>query len=103
MNVIPAAVACVALLSSEVATAQEGIQSQFRQKWSYDVTFSAPVTLDPSAVIAEKVARIDGQDHAADRRRTCAQATDPSVSTMGRPSCAAGLPPGLGQQNVLPG
>ena len=49
MNVIPASVACVALLSSEVATAQEGIQSQFRQKWSYDVTFSAPVTLDPEA------------------------------------------------------
>ena len=27
----------------------EGTQSQFRQQWSYDVTFSVPVTLDPEA------------------------------------------------------
>lgn len=27
----------------------EGTQSEFRQQWSYDVTFSAPITLDPAA------------------------------------------------------
>jgi len=27
----------------------EGRQSEFRQQWSYDVTFSAPITLDPAA------------------------------------------------------
>jgi len=27
----------------------EGTQNEFRQQWSYDVTFSAPITLDPEA------------------------------------------------------
>ena len=27
----------------------EGMQKEFRQEWSYDVTFSAPITLDPAA------------------------------------------------------
>jgi len=27
----------------------EGTQSEFRQQWSYDVTFSAPIALDPAA------------------------------------------------------
>ena len=27
----------------------EGTQSEFGQKWSYDVTFSAPIALDPAA------------------------------------------------------
>jgi hypothetical protein len=27
----------------------EGVQKEFRQEWSYDVTFSAPITLDPGA------------------------------------------------------
>jgi len=27
----------------------EGTQNEFRQQWSYDVTFSAPITLDPAA------------------------------------------------------
>ena len=27
----------------------DGTQSEFRQQWSYDVTFSAPITLDPAA------------------------------------------------------
>ena len=32
----------------------EGMQDQFRQKWSYDVTFSAPVALDPDAKTTPK-------------------------------------------------
>jgi hypothetical protein len=27
----------------------EGTQNEFRQQWSYDVTFSAPIALDPAA------------------------------------------------------
>lgn len=27
----------------------DGTQCEFRQRWSYDVTFSAPITLDPAA------------------------------------------------------
>ena len=27
----------------------EGSQNEFRQQWSYDVTFSAPIALDPAA------------------------------------------------------
>lgn len=27
----------------------EGAQNEFRQQWSYDITFSAPITLDPEA------------------------------------------------------
>jgi hypothetical protein len=27
----------------------DGTQSEFRQQWSYDVTFSTPITLDPDA------------------------------------------------------
>ena len=27
----------------------DGTQNEFRQQWSYDVTFSAPITLDPAA------------------------------------------------------
>ena len=27
----------------------EGVQNEFKQQWSYDVTFSVPVTLDPDA------------------------------------------------------
>lgn len=27
----------------------DGTQNEFRQKWSYDVTFSAPIALDPAA------------------------------------------------------
>ena len=27
----------------------EGTQKEFKQEWSYDVTFSAPITLDPAA------------------------------------------------------
>ena len=32
----------------------EGLQDQFRQQWSYDVTFSAPVALDPEAKTTPK-------------------------------------------------
>jgi hypothetical protein len=32
----------------------EGTQDQFRQKWSYDITFSAPVALDPDAKTTPK-------------------------------------------------
>lgn len=32
----------------------EGMQDQFRQKWSYDITFSAPVALDPDAKTTPK-------------------------------------------------
>jgi hypothetical protein len=27
----------------------EGVQKEFEQEWSYDVTFAAPITLDPAA------------------------------------------------------
>jgi hypothetical protein len=32
----------------------DGTQSEFRQQWSYDVTFSAPITLDPTAMTAPR-------------------------------------------------
>ena len=32
----------------------EGAQKEFRQEWSYDVTFSAPIVLDPAARTAPK-------------------------------------------------
>jgi hypothetical protein len=32
----------------------EGTQNEFRQQWSYDVTFSAPITLDPAAKTVPK-------------------------------------------------
>ena len=32
----------------------DGTQSEFRQQWSYDVTFSAPITLDPAAKTLRK-------------------------------------------------
>jgi len=32
----------------------EGTQSEFRQQWSYDATFSAPITLDPDAKTVRK-------------------------------------------------
>jgi hypothetical protein len=32
----------------------EGMQDQFRQKWSYDITFSAAVALDPDAKTTPK-------------------------------------------------
>jgi len=32
----------------------EGMQNQFRQQWSYDVTFQAPVALDPEAKTTPK-------------------------------------------------
>jgi hypothetical protein len=32
----------------------EGTQNEFRQQWSYDVTFSAPITLDPEAKTVPK-------------------------------------------------
>ena len=32
----------------------DGTQSEFRQQWSYDVTFSAPITLDPAAKTVPK-------------------------------------------------
>jgi hypothetical protein len=32
----------------------EGTQSAFRQQWSYDVTFSTPITLDPAAKTIRK-------------------------------------------------
>jgi hypothetical protein len=32
----------------------EGTQDQFRQQWSYDITFSTPVTLDPEAKTTPK-------------------------------------------------
>ena len=32
----------------------EGTQKEFRQEWSYDVTFSAPIVLDPAARTAPK-------------------------------------------------
>jgi hypothetical protein len=32
----------------------EGTQSEFKQQWSYDVTFSAPIMLDPGAQTVPK-------------------------------------------------
>lgn len=32
----------------------DGTQNEFRQQWSYDVTFSAPITLDPAAKTLRK-------------------------------------------------
>jgi hypothetical protein len=32
----------------------EGVQKEFKQEWSYDVTFSAPITLDPAAKTVPK-------------------------------------------------
>jgi len=32
----------------------EGTQNEFRQQWSYDVTFSAPISLDPAAKTVPK-------------------------------------------------
>ncbi len=32
----------------------EGTQNEFRQRWSYDATFSAPITLDPDAKTVPK-------------------------------------------------
>ena len=32
----------------------EGAQKEFKQEWSYDVTFSAPITLDPAAKTVPK-------------------------------------------------
>ena len=32
----------------------EGTQNEFRQQWSYDVTFSMPITLDPEAKTIRK-------------------------------------------------
>jgi hypothetical protein len=32
----------------------DGTQKEFRQEWSYDVTFSAPIVLDPAARTAPK-------------------------------------------------
>jgi hypothetical protein len=32
----------------------EGLQKEFKQEWSYDVTFSAPITLDPAAKTVPK-------------------------------------------------
>ncbi len=32
----------------------EGTQNEFRQQWSYDVTFSTPITLDPAAKTIRK-------------------------------------------------
>jgi len=32
----------------------DGTQKEFRQEWSYDVTFSAPIVLDPAATTAPK-------------------------------------------------
>ncbi len=32
----------------------DGTQNEFRQQWSYDVTFSAPITLDPAAKTVPK-------------------------------------------------
>jgi hypothetical protein len=32
----------------------EGAQNEFRQQWSYDVTFSAPISLDPAAKTVPK-------------------------------------------------
>jgi hypothetical protein len=32
----------------------DGTQSEFRQQWSYDVTFTAPITLDPAAKTLRK-------------------------------------------------
>ncbi|HUH93220.1 MAG TPA: hypothetical protein VL742_08765, partial [Casimicrobiaceae bacterium] len=32
----------------------EGPQNEFRQQWSYDVTFSAPIALDPAAKTVPK-------------------------------------------------
>jgi hypothetical protein len=31
-----------------------GVQKAFKQEWSYDVTFSAPITLDPEAKTVPK-------------------------------------------------
>ena len=32
----------------------EGTQNAFKQQWSYDVTFSVPITLDPDAKTVPK-------------------------------------------------
>ena len=32
----------------------DGVQKEFKQEWSYDVTFSAPITLDPAAKTVPK-------------------------------------------------
>jgi len=32
----------------------DGMQNEFRQRWSYDVTFSTPITLDPEAKTVPK-------------------------------------------------
>ena len=32
----------------------DGTQNEFRQQWSYDLTFSAPITLDPDAKTVRK-------------------------------------------------
>ena len=32
----------------------DGVQNEFRQQWSYDITFSAPITLDPEAKTVRK-------------------------------------------------
>jgi hypothetical protein len=32
----------------------DGTQKAFKQEWSYDVTFSAPITLDPEAKTVPK-------------------------------------------------
>ena len=32
----------------------DGVQNEFRQQWSYDITFSAPITLDPEAKTIRK-------------------------------------------------
>jgi hypothetical protein len=32
----------------------DGTQSEFRQQWSYDITFSAPISLDPAAKTIRK-------------------------------------------------
>jgi len=32
----------------------EGVQKEFKQEWSYDVTFSAPIALDPEAKTVPK-------------------------------------------------
>lgn len=32
----------------------DGTQNEFRQQWSYDVTFSVPITLDPAAKTIQK-------------------------------------------------
>jgi len=32
----------------------DGVQKEFKQEWSYDVTFEAPITLDPAAKTVPK-------------------------------------------------